>query len=108
MAHVAKLNENNEVVEVIVVSNDYEPNVEQFVIDLCGGNWKQTSYNGTIRGIFAGVGYTYDSKNDVFVTPKPFPSWIQNGSFWFAPIEKPTDGKLYAWNEAEGQWNELS
>jgi hypothetical protein len=108
MAHVAKLNENNEVIEVIVVSNDYEPNVEQFAIDLYGGNWKQTSYNGTIRGVFAGVGYIYDSENDVFVTPKPFSSWVQNGSFWFAPVAMPIDGKNYEWNETVGAWNELS
>jgi hypothetical protein len=30
---------------------------------------KRTSYNGTIRGIYAGIGYTYDAVNDVFVAP---------------------------------------
>ena len=30
---------------------------------------KRTSYNGNIRGIYAGIGYTYDAVNDVFVAP---------------------------------------
>jgi hypothetical protein len=71
MAHVAKLNENNVVTEVIVVSNDYEPNVEEFAAELLGGVWKQTSYNGTIRNNFAGIGYTYDPIDDAFIPPIP-------------------------------------
>ena len=70
MAHVAELNENNQVVRVIVVSNEYEPNVEQFAKDLLGGNWIQTSYNSTIRKHFAGVGFTYDETLDAFIPPK--------------------------------------
>jgi hypothetical protein len=70
MAHVAKLDENNIVTQVIVVSNDYEPNVVQFAADLLGGNWIQTSYNGNIRKNFAGIGYTYDSARDAFIPPK--------------------------------------
>lgn len=70
MAHVAKLDENNTVTQVIVVHNDYEPNVVQFAVDLFGGNWVQTSYNGTIRKNFAGIGFTYDSVRDAFIPPK--------------------------------------
>jgi hypothetical protein len=33
------------------------------------GEWLQTSYNNSFRGTYAGVGYTYDSVNDVFVAP---------------------------------------
>jgi hypothetical protein len=71
MAHVAELNENNEVLRVIVVHNDYEPNVEAFATEWAGGGiWKQTSYNGTIRKNFAGIGYTYDQERDAFIAPK--------------------------------------
>jgi hypothetical protein len=70
MAHVAKLDENNIVTEVIVVSNDYEPNVAQFAIDLFGGTWVQTSYNGNIRKNYAGIGYSYDQTRDAFIPPK--------------------------------------
>ena len=69
MAHCAKI-ENGIVVKVIVISNDYEPNVEQFATDLFGGTWLQTSYNNNIRFNYAGIGYTYDSVRDAFIAPK--------------------------------------
>lgn len=108
MAHVAQIDENNVVLQVIVVSNDYEPNVEEFATQLLGGVWKQTSYNNNFRGTFASIGFTYNAEEDIFVAPQPFPSWIRNGCFWSAPVEKPLDGKFYKWNESEGLWNELS
>lgn len=71
MAHVAELNEINEVVRVVVISNDYEPNVEEFATNLFGGTWKQTSYNGTFRYNFAGIGFIYDPVDDAFIPPMP-------------------------------------
>jgi hypothetical protein len=70
MAHVAEIDENNIVIRVIVVSNDYEPNVEEFATELFGGVWKQTSYNGTFRENFAGIGFIYDQTLDAFLPPK--------------------------------------
>jgi hypothetical protein len=70
MAHAARLDENNVVTEVIVISNDYEPNVEQFAVELFGGVWKQTSYNSNIRKNYAGIGFTYDETLDAFIPPK--------------------------------------
>ena len=75
MAHFAKLNNNNIVVEIIVVNNEaIDPNNEdvsgiEFLTSWSGGytNWKQTSYNGNFRKQYAGIGYTYDSVADVFV-----------------------------------------
>lgn len=29
----------------------------------------QCSYNGSFRGVYPGIGYTYDEVNDVFVAP---------------------------------------
>lgn len=78
MAHFAEIDESNKVLRVIVVSNndiiDQDGSEsEQLGKDLCsrllGGNWIQTSYNGNFRGIYAGIGYTYDIDNDVFVAP---------------------------------------
>jgi hypothetical protein len=78
MAHFAEIDGSNKVLRVIAVSNndilDENGNeVEQIGRDLCsrllGGNWIQTSYNGNLRGIYAGIGYTYDMDNDVFVAP---------------------------------------
>ena len=69
MAHCAKI-ENGIVTEIVVIANDYEPNVEQFATDLFGGTWIQTSYNNNIRFNYAGIGYTYDEVRDAFIAPK--------------------------------------
>jgi len=71
MAHVAELDSNNIVLRVIVVSNDEEPNIEEFAHNLLGGTWIRTSYNGTIRKNFAGIGFTYDEVRDAFIAPEP-------------------------------------
>ena len=77
MAHVAELDENNVVIRVIVVHNDYEPNIEAYATEWAGGGvWKQTSYNNNFRGVYAGVGYRYDPVLDIFVPPEV----IQNGN----------------------------
>ena len=116
MAHFAKLDENNVVLEVHVVNNNelLQDGVEsenkgiQFLTDWSSGytNWKQTSYNRRIRKNYAGVGYTYDSARDAFIPPKPFPSWVLNEEtcLWDAPVAMPTDGQMYQWDEATTNW----
>lgn len=71
MAHFAELDENNIVLRVLVIDNQHEDNGQQFLAETLGlgGTWKQTSYNGKIRGKFAGVGDTYDADLDEFVSP---------------------------------------
>ena len=72
MAHWAKIDNKNVVVQVTVGDND-DPNGDEgyrWLIDNLGGRWVQTSYNGTIRGKFAGIGDVYDEANDVFVVPE--------------------------------------
>lgn len=82
MAYFAKL-ENNTVVQVISVSNDVcgEPTLnfpdtegagKAFIANTLklAGEWKQTSFNSNFRGVYAGIGYTYDPVNDVFVAPQ--------------------------------------
>ena len=118
MAHFAELDENNIVTRVIVVHNneliDGETESEVkgvgFCISLFGSsNWVQTSYNGNIRKQFAGIGYTYDDTNDVFISPQPYPSWILDDNFdWQAPIPMPEDDNLYTWNEETQSWDELN
>ncbi len=80
-------------------------------------DWIQTSYNTygnqhpenrPLRGNFAGIGYTYDAANDVFIPPQPFPSWLLTSSWlWEAPVPMPQDGKQYGWDEATTSWVEL-
>lgn len=76
MAHWAELDENNTVLRVTVGDNDFPDEGYQWLIDNLGGTWVKTSYNGTIRKNFAGIGFTYDADRDAFIPPKPFASWV--------------------------------
>ena len=73
MAHFAEIDSNNKVLRVLVVDNSQEHRGQDFLAnDLgLGGTWLQTSYNNNIRGKYAAIGDTYDSINDVFITPEP-------------------------------------
>tara|TARA_R100001015_G_C4617632_1_gene173952 strand:- start:56 stop:463 length:408 start_codon:yes stop_codon:yes gene_type:complete len=78
---------------------------------------KRTSYNTSanthllgntaFRGNYAGIGYTYDSSNDVFYDEQPFASWsLDSNWLWQSPIPYPSDGsvdKIYEWNESAYQ-----
>lgn len=118
MAHFARLDENNVVQQVIVVSNkdtcDADGNeMESIGVAFCqkllGGNWKQTSYNGNIRKRYAGIGYTYRADLDAFIAPQPYPSWtLDANTDWQAPVPMPKDDKMYSWDEAAQAWVEVS
>jgi hypothetical protein len=117
LAHFCKLDENNVVTQVIVVANKDTADangVEKeyigaaFCEKLLGGTWKQTSYNGTIRKNYAGVGYTYNADIDAFVPPQPYASWILNNETaqWEAPVPMP-EGGMYSWDEETSSWVEM-
>lgn len=87
MAHFAKLDDTNTVTEIIVIHNnelldngtESETKGITFCQSLFGGNWIQTSYNGSIRKNFAGIGYVYDEVRNAFIPPKPENgNWILN------------------------------
>ncbi len=128
MAHFAKLDVNNIVEQVIVVSNDdikdnTGTEVENIGVAFCqkllgaDTNWKQTSYNSTFRGNYAGIGYSYATNiatlgvasTDVFLPPNPYASWSVGVTTaqWYAPIDGPPDltaaeaaaNKRYIWDE---------
>jgi len=106
VAHWAEMDSNNKVIRVLVGDNNDPAGDEgyQWLLDNLGGTWIKTSYNNNIRGTYAGIGYEYNSAEDIFITPKPYPSWVRSGSFWNAPIPMPTDGRMYSWDEAAGEW----
>jgi hypothetical protein len=121
MAHFAKLDSDNNVIEVIVVhnnelldenGNESEARGIAFLTEWSGGysNWKQTSYNGTFRKNYAGIGYTYDSTRDAFIAPQPYPSWTLNEDTccWIPPTPMPTDNKRYKWDEPTLAWIEVT
>jgi hypothetical protein len=121
MAHYAFLDNSNIVTEVITGKNenDGDGNWETYYGNFRGKVCKRTSYNtlnnshtlgGTpFRGNYAGIGFSYDSDNDVFIPPKPYSSWTLDTSIWnwTAPKDKPTDG-LYEWNEDEQEWKSIN
>lgn len=112
MSHFAKVCDGK-VIQVIVAEKEF---FDTFV-DSSPGTWIQTSYNThgnqhpegrPLRGNYAGIGYTYDSVNDVFYAPQPYPSWTLNNNTWLweSPIPYPTDGKIYRWDETITNWVE--
>ena len=78
MAHFAKIDLNNIVKQVEVVSNDVaitEQDGIDFLKQTHGDRfaWVQTSYNCNFRKQFAGVNFVYDEDNDIFIAPQPYP-----------------------------------
>lgn len=76
MAHYAFLDENNIVTEVISGRHEWEEvdgitDWEQAYSDVRGQACKRTSYSGSIRFNYAGIGYTYDPIDDAFIAPVP-------------------------------------
>ena len=131
MAHFAKLDSNNIVEQVIVVANEDTADASgtetesigvAFCQKLIGVDtvWKQTSYNGNMRGNYAGIGMIYMegvrtlgvASTDIFIDPQPYPSWSIGISTatWYPPTppgDAPTlteseilAGKYYVWNES--------
>jgi hypothetical protein len=118
MAHFAKLDENNAVIDVLVVSDndllvdgvETESKGVEFLAALTGhANWKQTSYNGKIRKNYASIGSTYDAQRDAFISPKVLASWVLNEDTcrWEYCVPYPKDGKQYEWSEIQCAWREL-
>ena len=121
MSHYAKVKDGI-VVSVIVAEADFFTNGH--FVDTSPGTWIQTSYNtrggvhygqdgqpdgGTaLRANYAGLGYIYDSTNDVFYEPQPYPSWTINAPTWTwtPPTPKPesTYPQYYVWDELTTTW----
>jgi len=124
MAHFAELNSSNEVLQVIVVSNDdvdanggdLHADAEAFVKTIVphstgGVAWKQTSYNNNFRKQYAGIGVTYDASKDKFILPQPYSSWsLDSNDDWKAPVTEPTvteidsEFVITSWDEANQKW----
>jgi len=116
MAHFAKLDENNLVTQVVVIANGEmlleDNNTESETLgsarctELYGpGPWVQTSYNSSFRHRYAGVGSTYDEVNDVFINPKPYPSWSLDSTYdWVSPVAPPSP-EFTDWDEENQVWH---
>lgn len=120
MAHFAKLDENNVVLQVVVLDNKHTSDangVEKehigaaYLEMVLGGRWVQTSYNNNFRKRYAGQGYTYNEEHDAFIGPKPeeYPSFILDTERldWVPPLPVPTEtpeGKYWRWDEPSVSW----
>ena len=113
MAYFAELDNNNVVLRVVVVGNDCVPSDEHIdgetwcINFFKTPNWKQTSYNSNFRKQYAGIGYTYDSAKNKFISPQPYASWaLDANDDWHAPVTYPTDttDKAVVWDEENLKW----
>ena len=137
MAHFAKISEDNIVLQVLTLNDSDMLDQNGNSSELVGQQylekhnnwpahlWIQTSYNtsnnihklgGTpFRGNYAGIGYTWDSINNMFYAQKTFPSWILNlqKAVWQSPIgdcpvltqEQRQNKQGYTWNENNQSWD---
>lgn len=121
MGYFAKISSNGNVEMVISVANsvlgepeNFFPQTETigkfYITNFLGilGDWKQTSYNGSFRKNYAGIGYLWDSSRDAFIAPQPFPSWVldEETCRWTPPVPRP-DGQ-YEWDEDTTSWKEIA
>ena len=121
MAHFARVNSSNIVVRVEPVDNKYlldENGIENEQLgiayqnsvygDISPDKWIQTSYNDNFRKQYAGINFTWDPVNNIFISPKPFNSWSLNNNFdWKAPVAEPinsVDTHAVSWNEDLQRW----
>jgi len=137
MAHFAKISEDNIVSQVLTLNDSDMLDQNGNSSELIGQQylqkhnnwpahlWIQTSYNThanihalngiPFRGNYAGIGYTWDSINNMFYRSKPFPSWILNlqKADWESPIgdcpvltqEQKQNKQGYTWNENNQSWD---
>ena len=101
MKNFAQIDSEKIVIQVLVVGDDKD---ESWLESRLGGDWIESTRNG--KNV-ASVGYSYDTKRDAFIPPKPFDSWILNEETaqWEAPTPRP-EGNNY-WDEKTTSWVEV-
>ena len=145
MAHFAKISEENIVLQVLTLDNKDMLNADGVEDESVGQQylethnnwpsnlWIQTSYNTShnthssgdnskaFRGNYAGIGSEWDNENQIFWTPKPYPSWVKHlaTASWKSPIgdipelsdeqilqiRAKTHAWQYVWNEENQTWD---
>jgi hypothetical protein len=97
MSHFAKVVDG--IVTQVIVA---EPEFFQTFVDSSPGEWIQTSYNTRgnqhpegrpLRGNYAGIGFTYDRSNDVFIAPKPTDNATLNTETWLWEVPEVEEAK---------------
>ena len=99
MGYFAQIDDTDTVQQVIRIENDVlgenmlafpetEPVGRAFIANTLSlaGEWRQTSFNGSFRKRYAGIGYFFDRERDEFVPP----DWTLVDGKWTAPPEPET------------------
>ena len=86
--NVAILDEDNKVINIAIVNDDYVLNTNEIV------------YTDDNPAFIDG-----DYVNGYFYPPQPYPSWTRESGIWQAPIPKPNDENWYFWNETNQTWD---
>jgi hypothetical protein len=97
----AKLSQNHEVEDLIILSEDKNENAIEFITTKLGHSGKWLQANNQV-----GIGFSYNEELDAFIPSKPFGSWILNEETcqWESPTPYPEDGEEYSWNEETESW----
>lgn len=101
MGLFAKINNNNKVVNIIEAKKAF--------VNKLNGTWVEVTKNNTNRKKKVGIGWNYDSINNVLYPKKPFKGWRLNSEFeWEPPTPKPETSRKrdYRWNESTLTWDE--
>lgn len=130
MAHYAYVNELNVVEQVIVVRDEDEETINEWLPPKDpNGNWMKCSYNThygvyfdpttgqpapedqqykVFRGNYPGYGFLYNEEHDIFHEPAPYESWTLNPTTadWDPPVAMPNTGNAHTWDEENQQWIE--
>jgi len=85
MATYGKLNSNNEIEDVLCVSEELLDDVSTLK-DIVLGKLKKLPEE-------VGIGYIWNENLNSFISPKPYPSWILNTTTlkWESPIGNPPE-----------------
>jgi hypothetical protein len=98
MSHWAELDEENVVLRVVETDFTSKPELP--------GLWIET-YQDTAKMLnIASAGDLYDEASGTFIPAQPYESWFFSGEdrLWHPPIDMPSDGAFYSWNEASKDW----
>jgi hypothetical protein len=100
MIKYAEVNSEN-IVTNIIISTEAQ-------IQLLSGNFIKFGTEDTVLRKEAVISGKYDLEKNMFLAPKPYPSWtLSDSGDWIPPVERPAPGNPYMWDEDSLSWMSL-
>lgn len=96
------------IVDIAVVAESYQGTSENFATSLgLSGKWVYIK-NADPKKL-PKIGYSFDEKNNSYIPPKPFQSWIlDKNNNWVSPVPYPEDQESrHNWDEESLTWVEV-